>query len=67
MKKIIKRLKVVMTNSIYFYLIVIKIKKLSSFKKTLENLGFRVYVDWINDKFFQEDVDKKTAALYKKE
>ena len=36
-------------------------------KKTLENLGFRVYVDWINDKFFsREDVDKKTAALLQK-
>lgn len=36
-------------------------------KKTLENLGFRVYVDWINDKFFsREDVDKKIAALLQK-
>ena len=36
-------------------------------KKTLENLGFRVYVDWINDKFLsRENVDKKTAALLQK-
>lgn len=36
-------------------------------KKTLENLGFKVYVDWINDKFLsRENVDKKTAALLQK-
>ena len=36
-------------------------------KKTLENLGFRVYVDWINDKFLsRENVDKKTATLLQK-
>lgn len=36
-------------------------------KKTLENLGFRVYVDWINDKFLtRENIDKKTAALLQK-
>jgi hypothetical protein len=36
-------------------------------KKTLENLGLRVYVDWINDKFLsRENVDKKTASLLQK-
>jgi hypothetical protein len=36
-------------------------------KKTLENLGFKVYVDWINDKFLsRENVDKKTATLLQK-
>lgn len=36
-------------------------------KKTLENLGFRVYVDWINDKFFsREHVDKKNSCFFTK-
>lgn len=36
-------------------------------KKTLENLGFSVYVDWIDDKYSsRENIDKKTATLLQK-
>ena len=36
-------------------------------KKALENLGFTVYVDWINDKYSsRENVNKETATLLQK-
>lgn len=39
-------------------------KIIPALKKELENMGFSVYVDWINDKFLsRNEVNKKTAAI----